>query len=834
MKKGVLFPLMLVFLVLGVMLVLYARLNSLDIDKHNRITELLQTINQANASLNEDVYKVYAGVGRNYDAISYSGLILMKTIDELGNGSDGLASVNNTAVVDAMKNLRLQAEQKIRLVEEFKLRRAVLQNSLDHLPVIIEKVQKSQLYTNDKEHVLSLIRSVLFIAINGGEDWLNQARREYNYLEGLYQDELMLHLLGHAWLIIESSQKVHKIFVKESQAPLKVEINSLQYAYQNYHNSKVRDAERYRSTMFVAIAILICVIIYMLSMLSRNAIKLFRERERAQVTLSSISDSVIILNNDGGIEYLNPVAERMTGWEVKQAKNQNLTEVVHLLDVESLEGMDEKIADAIVQTVPVALQDPMLLKSRAGNDLSVEVMVTPLRDQRGEADGSLVVLHDVTQAQRMARRLEWQATHDALTGLVNRREFEQRVNEALITAHQDKATHTLMYLDLDQFKVVNDTCGHMAGDELLCQVTEQLKNTLRAADTLARLGGDEFGVLLRYCPQDNAEQVAEKLLQAIQDFSFYWEEKTFKIGVSIGLVLVTEYVEDLTSLLSAADVACYAAKDGGRNRVHVYKPTDEDLARREDEMHWVARINEALEHDRFVLFGQLIKPIQQDSDQGLYREVLIRLATDDGSLIPPGAFLPAAERYNLIGKVDRWVIENSFRFYAKHKKNTNLSIQLSINLSGSSVGDKDLHDYIEQKFEEHDVLPQDITFEITETAAITNLNQAVKMMRELRPLGCRFALDDFGAGLSSLGYLKNLPIDFIKIDGKFVVDIESDEVSRAMVEMINHVGSVMGLKVIAEFVENERVIEILSEIGVDFAQGYGVGVPHALEQSSDL
>ena len=834
MKKGLFFPLILVFFALGVMSFLYVKLNSVDIEQHNRINELMRVINQANASLNEDVYKVYAGVGRNYDAISYSVLVLQKSLNELENEAGRISSVDETVLADAMMTLRQQAEKKIRLVEEFKLRRAVLKNSLDYFPVIIDKVQNSPLYINDRDHVLSLIRSVLFIAINGDQSWLNQARHDYNYLEEQYQDDLTLHMLEHAWLIIESSQKVHKIFVEESQVPLEVEINVLQHAYQNYHDRVVRDVEQYRSTMFVAVLLLACVIIYMLSMLSRNAIKLFRERERAQVTLGSINDSVIILNNNGVIEYLNPVAERMTGWDVKQAKNEQLAEVVNLVDVESREGMNEKIANAITQSTQVALQDPMLLESRNGDELSVEVVITPLHDQRGGTDGALVVLHDVTQAQRMARRLEWQATHDALTGLVNRREFEQRVNEALITAHQDKATHTLMFLDLDQFKVVNDTCGHMAGDELLCQVTEQLKNTLRAADTLARLGGDEFGVLLRYCPQTKAEQVAEKLLQAIQDFSFYWEEKTFKIGVSIGLVLVTEYVEDLTSLLSAADVACYAAKDGGRNRVHVYKPTDEDLARREDEMHWVARINEALEHDRFVLFGQLIKPIQQDRDQGLYREVLIRLSTDDGSLIPPGAFLPAAERYNLIGKVDRWVIENSFRFYAEHKKNTNLSIQLSINLSGSSVGDKDLHDYIEQKFEEHDVLPQDITFEITETAAITNLNQAVKMMRELRPLGCRFALDDFGAGLSSLGYLKNLPIDFIKIDGKFVVDIESDEVSRAMVEMINHVGSVMGLKVIAEFVENERVIEILSEIGVDFAQGYGVGVPHALEQSSDL
>ncbi len=828
MKKGLLFPLFLVFLTLLSMAFLNTKLNSVDIEQHNRVNELIRVLNQSNAALNEDVYKVYAGVGRNYDAISRSILDLRNILDELETGEGGLSSVDNPALIETFEELRASAEQKIKLVEEFKLRRAVLKNSLDYFPVIIDKVQRSALYADDMQYVLGLIRSVLFIAINGDQSWRDEATRKYDYLEALYHDELMQHLLEHAWLIIDGSQKVHKVFVEESRSPLEVQIGTLHDSYLHYYKNIVREVDQYRSSMFLAVILLACVIVYMVSMLSRNAIKLYRERERAQVTLSSISDSVIVTDTKGVIEFINPVAERMTGWDAKQAIGSPLVQVVCLFDNLSREAINDKIVQAIGQEKPVLLRDPMLLESRFGGELLVEAVITSLRDQSKHVTGSLIVLHDVTQAQRMASKLEWQAAHDALTGLVNRHEFERRVNEALIAAHQDKAAHGLMFLDLDQFKVVNDTCGHMAGDELLCQITAQLKNTLRAGDTLARLGGDEFGVLLTYCPQKNALAMAEKLLRAVQDFSFYWQGKSFKIGVSIGLMTITEFSENLTGLLSAADVACYAAKDAGRNRVHLYQPSDADMARREDEMHWVARINDALQHDRFVLFGQSIKPIQEEGDQSSYREVLIRMIAEDGSIIPPGAFLPAAERYNLIGKVDRWVIENAFKFYAEVKNSGASTIQLSINLSGTSVGDKDLHDFIEQKLEEHGVHPQDITFEITETAAITNLNQAIKMMRELRPLGVRFALDDFGAGLSSLGYLKNLPIDFVKIDGKFVTDLVTDKVSRAMVEMITHVGNVMGLQVVAEFVENEQIIEILKQIGVDYVQGYGIDIPHAL------
>ncbi len=828
MNKRLIIPLLLVVLAMLVMSYLYNKLQVVDAERHNHVIELLRTLKKSNAALNEDIYKVYAGIGRNYDGISVSVLALRDTIDRLSNSEGGLSEINDPELIEALSLLKESVVYKIQLIDTFKLRHAILKNSLDYFPFIINQIQESEIYNDQREHILSLIRSVLYIAINGDKTWLNSARIEYNYLEKHYQDEQMLHFLGHAWLIIDGSQKVHKVFIEESQEPLEVDIDALHYAYMNNYKRAVGGVGRYKMLMSVLVAVLVGVIIYMLVLLSRNTIKLYRERERAAVTLNSISDSVFVVSKDGTIEFMNPMAEIMTGFEASQAKGKQFSQVVRLYDDSSPEALGKKVVQAVGHDEAVMFREPMMLHSTDGGESAVEAIVTPLRDQSSNVACSLVVFHDVTQASRMTRKLEWQATHDSLTGLVNRKEFENRVNEALITAHQDRAVHALMYLDLDQFKVVNDTCGHMAGDELLCQISEQLKNVLRAGDVLARLGGDEFGVLLTYCPEMNAEKVAGNLLRTVQDFSFFWEGNTFKIGVSIGLLSVSEHSENLTSLLSAADVACYAAKESGRNRVHFYQASDEDMAKRHAEMHWVARINNALDNDQFVLFGQAIKSIQSENESKLCREVLIRMRGENNEIIPPGAFLPAAERYNLIGKLDRWVIEHAFKYYAESKEEGGDVVCLSINLSGNSVGDKRLHEFIEQKLIYYDVVPEDITFEITETAAITNLNQAIKMINALRKLGCRFALDDFGAGLSSLGYLKNLPIDVLKIDGKFVKDIETDKVYKAMVEMITYVGKVMGIKVVAEFVENEKIVDILHEIGVDYAQGYGIDMPRPL------
>jgi len=439
---------------------------------------------------------------------------------------------------------------------------------------------------------------------------------------------------------------------------------------------------------------------------------------------------------------------------------------------------------------------------------------------------------DITEAHTLSEQLAYQASHDALTGLVNRREFEHRLRHALESAQASDAVHALCYLDLDQFKVINDTCGHIAGDELLRQIGALLQAKVRKTDTLARLGGDEFGVLMEQCSLKQAERVARELRRVVEDYQFIWEDKSFKVGVSIGLVPITAASESITEVMSAADTACYAAKDQGRNRIHVYRADDSELARRHGEMQWVARINRALEEGRFQLTFQPIVPVvarHAEREPVKHFEFLIRMRDEDGEVIPPGVFLPAAERYNVSTKLDRWVIETAFAWLTASPQHLKRVELCSINLSAHSLGDDEFLAFVTEKFHETRIPPHQVCFEITETAAIANLTSASRFIKALKELGCRFALDDFGSGLSSFAYLKTLPVDFLKIDGMFVKDIVEDPIDQAMVRSINEIGQVMGKQTIAEFVESEAILDKLREIGVDYAQGYGIGRPQPIE-----
>jgi len=427
-------------------------------------------------------------------------------------------------------------------------------------------------------------------------------------------------------------------------------------------------------------------------------------------------------------------------------------------------------------------------------------------------------------------RLTYQASHDTLTGLINRREFEARLERAIQGARQSGHTHTLCYLDLDQFKVVNDTCGHVAGDELLRQLSGMLQSKLRDRDTLGRLGGDEFGVLLENCDLGAAQTIAELLRQTVKDFRFVWQDRAFSIGVSIGLVALDRESGNLSTLLSAADAACYAAKDRGRNRVHVYQEEDGELIRRRGEMQWVNRITRAMEENRFRLYVQPIYPADPASGQAIHYEVLLRMLDDVGEPVLPMAFIPAAERYNLMPAIDRWVISTALAFCGQTAGFAAPMSICTVNLSGHSLCDETFLDFVERQFELNKVPHSRICFEITETAAITNLKEAVKFITAMKRKGCIFSLDDFGSGLSSFNYLKNLPVDYLKIDGAFVRDMGTDPMDRAMVEAIHRIGRVMGLKTIAECVESEEILEQLRGIGVDYVQGEWLEAPMPLAQ----
>jgi diguanylate cyclase (GGDEF)-like protein len=429
--------------------------------------------------------------------------------------------------------------------------------------------------------------------------------------------------------------------------------------------------------------------------------------------------------------------------------------------------------------------------------------------------------------QRYQSDLSFQTTHDPLTGLVNRREFERRLEVALNVTRSELSEHALLYMDLDQFKVVNDACGHTAGDEFLRQLGAELYRKVRKHDTLARLGGDEFGVLLEHCPAEQASRIADELLETIQDFRFVWEGKSFTLGVSIGLVPITEHSGSLSKILSTADAACYAAKDAGRNRIHVYRDDDSTLVRRHGEMQWVSRITEAIQEGRFHLYYQLIVPVSGE-EEGVHFEFLLRMEDEDNNIIAPRAFLHAAERYNLMLGLDRWVTKTALQWLQSHPEQVDHLKLCTINLSGHSLGDADFMQFIIKELKQSGIPPEKICFEVTETAAISNLMKAIRFMSILRDLGCRFSLDDFGSGMSSFAYLKNLPVDYLKIDGIFVKDIADDPIDYAMVKAINEMGHVMGKETVAEFVEKEAILWKLREIGVDYAQGYAIAKPRPL------
>lgn len=564
---------------------------------------------------------------------------------------------------------------------------------------------------------------------------------------------------------------------------------------------------------------------------------LFYEKELAQVTLHSIGDAVITTDVKGCIRYVNPVAEALTGWSQREVEGQPLADIFIIVHEDTREPVPNPVTIALQENRTVALHRDTVLLARDGREIGIDDSAAPICDRSGNTIGAVMVFHDVTQARHLTRQVTWQAIHDSLTGLVNRREFEQRLGQALHSACTYGEAHVLCYLDLDQFKIVNDTCGHNAGDELLRQVTTLLQAQIRKTDTLARLGGDEFGVLLHQCDLDQALRVANLLRETIQSFRFVWSGNTFAIGVSIGVVPIDGQNRSLETLLMAADSACYAAKNNGRNRVHVFQADDQALVQQQGEMRWAPRLIKALEENRFCLFAQPIVATQPHLNPEKHYEVLLRLWDEIGSLVPPMAFLPAAERYGLMTKIDRWVVSTLFRHWPQlQPQSEDVSghplIIYAVNLSGATLNEDGMADFLRQQFIQYAVPYNQICFEITETVAIANLSKASQFIHQLRALGCRFALDDFGSGMSSFAYLKHLPVDYLKIDGGFVKDLLDDPVDDAMVKAISHIGQVMGLKTIAEYVENAATLERITALGVDFAQGYGIARPVPLIPST--
>ncbi|HGG60438.1 MAG TPA: EAL domain-containing protein, partial [Gammaproteobacteria bacterium] len=565
------------------------------------------------------------------------------------------------------------------------------------------------------------------------------------------------------------------------------------------------------------------------SHLTREA--LLHEKERAQVTLQSIGDAVVTTGADGRVQFLNGGAEALTGWRSKDARGVHLNEVL-VIRIDERKGWIRDPLKFFYRQRDTSRRERLVVEysSRNGDLGLVEFNVSPI-DSGGDILGHVLVLREVTEQEELRKEIEFQARHDDLTGIYNRWEFENRFEGMLAGAVDDGARHVLMFLDLDQFKLVNDTCGHHCGDELLRQLTARFGACLDNEAILARLGGDEFGVLLKDCSIERGMKVARALRDSARKFRFVWQGRTFEIGVSIGIVPVAPPYASIHHLMKLADVACYLAKERGGDGIRLHSDGDQELARRRQEMNWATRLKGSMAADDFALHYQDIVPIGESSNTRTRKiEILLRLRDGDGAMLSPEEFLASAERYNLMPELDRWVIRKAFEWYEKtgHAEN----VVMNINLSGLSFCDGGFLEYIQALFQQYKVPPGAVCFEVTETAAIQNLAEAESFMYSLRGLGCRFALDDFGTGLSSFEYLKVLPVDYVKIDGRFVKGILTDDVDRAMVSAINDVGHTMKLQTVAEYVESEAILGELSKLNVDFAQGYGIGQPRSLDAFS--
>jgi len=481
----------------------------------------------------------------------------------------------------------------------------------------------------------------------------------------------------------------------------------------------------------------------------------------------------------------------------------------------------------------------IIVSGSIGEDVAVNAMRTGANDYILKGNYSRLIPaidRELREAgSRKARRdaekaIQHMAFHDSLTGLLNRSEFEQRLKKLHQSSKEEGTVHALIYLDLDQFKIVNDTSGHAAGDELLKQISSMLEKRIRSNDVIARLGGDEFGVLLENCKLGKAELIARHLCDSIHEYRFIWKDKVFSVGASIGLVIIDASSTDINSLLSSADMACYAAKDKGRNHIQIYQETNDEFEKRRVEMDWAGRIDNALENNLFCLYQQPIVPLQHKDDRK-HHELLIRMRGDNNEIIAPAAFIPAAERFQRMQSIDQWVINSAFEYLSQQSASTEHFI--AINLSGHSLGDEPLFKFVNRKIKESKINPQYICFEVTETAAIANFNIAVEFIHKIKQLGCKFALDDFGSGLSSFSYLKTLPVDYLKIDGVFIQNITTDPMDKAIVEAINSVAHKAGMETIAEYVHSNKIKQCLTEMGVDYAQGYDIGKPEAIVLPED-
>ncbi len=558
-----------------------------------------------------------------------------------------------------------------------------------------------------------------------------------------------------------------------------------------------------------------------------------QDRSRALATLDSIGEGVITTDARGRIDYMNQGAETLTGLSGAAAAGKLLSDLVSLVDEGSRKALGDPVRQSLATGARVTLGRRALLLSKQGsNEFSVELSAAPIRAANQEISGAVIILHDVTEMSGIARQMSYQASHDALTGLVNRREFERRLQEALEVAHGGQTAHVLCYLDLDRFKAVNDTCGHLAGDNMLREIATLLKDQVRDSDTVGRLGGDEFGLLLVGCPLEKARQIAEDVNHAINDYRFVWKDKIFSVGVSVGLIEIGQESGTLDDVMSAADSACYIAKKQGTMHVHVYSSRDEAAARHRGEIQWLQKLQVALRDNRFELYVQPIVATVDGPSTGPALEIFVRMMDGDAAAVGPSQFLKTAERYRLMPLVDRWVVQTALAAIGRGGLKVPEGRSVAINIAGQTLGDTQFLEFVVDCFDRTGVAPSQICFEVTENSVVSNLDFARRFIGVLHGMGCKFALDNFGSGLGSFSNLKTLAMDYLKIDGSFMRNIARDTVNQAMVSAMIKLARTLDFKTIAEHVEDQASLEAARKMGIDFIQGYIIGRPQPMQAAN--
>ena len=558
-------------------------------------------------------------------------------------------------------------------------------------------------------------------------------------------------------------------------------------------------------------------------------VSLSRSKRQAQYTLESISEGVITTDNDGRIDYMNLAAETLIGANRDDASGHRLGELFTLVDDADRRPLGDPVERCLAMRRRVNMGRRAVLVTVDGeNEYSVELTASPVRGPSNSISGAVVVFHDVSELRGLTRKMSYQATHDPLTGLVNRREFERRLDEAMDTAHSEEAVHMLFYMDLDRFKAVNDSCGHMAGDNMLREVAALIKDQVRESDFVGRLGGDEFGALLIGCPIEKARQIANDICSAVADYRFVWKDKIFNIGVSVGLVEISHASGTLQDVMSAADSACYMAKQSGRGQVHVYSARDEAVARERGDIQWLRHLQTALHEDSFELAVQPIIAMHGHAESGPAVEVFIRLDDGLGRATGSAGFLRPAERYQMMPQIDRWVINATLAAISGGEIKLPAHRSCAINLSGQTLGDESFLGFVVDALDRSGVVPAAICFEVTEAAILSNVQHAQRFIEVLHGIGCEFSLDDFGSGLGSFSSLKHLPVDYLKIDGTYTRNLQTDLVNQEMVNAMIKLARTMEFRVVAEQVEHQEDFDWLREVGVDFVQGHFVEAPALL------